>query len=89
MRKRYERIDEQGISFLFAYEPDTDLLHIFARHATTPEDVFEVWFDDTLDDFWNTARERYETSNDTHTVYWMEMNPTTVFVITCFRRSRA
>jgi hypothetical protein len=91
VRKRYERIDEQGISFLFAYDPDApDLLHIFARHATMPEDVFAVWFDLEQDDFWNEERRRFETSNATHTVYWMwsGVPGSVVRVITCFRRSR-
>jgi hypothetical protein len=91
VRKRYERILEQEVSFLFAYERDApDLLHIFARHTTTPEDVFEVWFDAANKDIRNEERRRFETSNDTHTVYWKfsDLEPEVVFVITCFRRSQ-
>lgn len=42
---QYETIKTNGITFVFKYEPGTDILHIFARHLMTPAAAIKVWFE--------------------------------------------
>ena len=72
-------------TFLFKYEEDTsNLLHIYVRHLTQPEDAIKAFFLGTTT--WNDHYQRYETVSETHTVYWFWLNEQAkkVLVITCF-----
>lgn len=84
---RYERFEdeESGLVFVFKYDVDApDLLHIYARHTTTPEEAVETFFGGETT--WNAALRRFETSTDTHGLYWFWLEPdAVVMVVFCFR----
>jgi hypothetical protein len=48
--KFYRRVDG-GITFVFKAEPGhPELLHIFARHRTEPDDAINTFFDENAQD---------------------------------------
>lgn len=76
---------DSGIRFVFKKEAGhPEMLHIYARHLTGPEEAIETFFEGQTT--WNERRERFETISDTHTLfwYWLEENRV-VMVVTCFR----
>ena len=75
----------QGVKFVFAFdEVDPSLLHIFARHLVTPEIAIKTWWEGDKE-VWNEKHRRYETSSNTHTIYWFWLKKDkVVMVITCF-----
>jgi hypothetical protein len=79
---------ESGIDFSFTTDPaDPDVLHIFARHLTTPQDAIETFFDPDAVTEWNERRRRFETRSETHVLYWdWRRKDREVRVISCFRR---
>ncbi len=84
----YKHVSAQGYRFLFATDPaDPEMLHIYARHLTTVEDALRTWFDEASVDVWNEERNRWETHNAGHMLYWNwlegEENETVV-VISCY-----
>jgi hypothetical protein len=85
---RYKRVRSQNFTFLFAYDQtDPTLLHIYARHTTTIEDVLRVWFDQRAEDVWNEQYERFESRSETHVLYWTWLDDGhTVLIISCFTR---
>jgi hypothetical protein len=87
--RRYQAVEEEGIHFLFAFDPDApDLLHIFARHTRTIDDALDTFFDPVARTAWNEQRRRFETYSDSHGLFcfWAGgQEGQTVFVITCFR----
>lgn len=85
---RYERVEADGFTFLFAYDTtDPELLHIYARHLTTIDDALDVWFDDATEDVWDEKYERFETVGQHHVLYWTWVDPQRrVLIISCFRR---
>lgn len=77
----------RGVTFFFKYEPpENDLLHIFIRHLITMEEAITVFFDSETT--FNKKHNRYESSNDTHTIYWNWINEIEkkIIVITCFKK---
>jgi hypothetical protein len=76
---------ETGIRFVFKTEPGhPDMLHIYARHLTEPVDAIEAFFDGQR--VWNQQRNRFETTTDTHTLYWYWLKEeAVVMVVSCFR----
>ena len=69
----------------YKYEEDTsNLLHIYVRHLTQPEDAIKAFFSGTTT--WNDHYQRYETVSETHTIYWfwIDEQAKKVIVITCF-----
>lgn len=82
--RKWARRRSQGHTFLFKYEEDApDLLHIYVRHLTQPEDAIKAFFSGTTT--WNERYQRYETVSETHTVYWLWLDEQAkkVLVITC------
>jgi predicted DNA binding CopG/RHH family protein len=68
-KRRYQRVPhpESGLTFVFAYDCDApELLHIFSRHATSPGDAVDAFFEGREDTTWNDEYERYETSGEHH-----------------------
>ncbi len=83
MAKR-KKISERGILFVFNYDPDDDtLLHIYARHLTTPSDALDCFFDGTT--VHNPKHDRFESRTAAHCCYWFWLEEQkVVMVITCF-----
>lgn len=75
---------ETGIRFLFKTDADDpDVLHIYARHLTTPEDAIQTFF--AAPPQWNERYRREQTYSDTHGLYWNWVRVDEVVrVITCF-----
>jgi hypothetical protein len=82
-----QRDDASGLIFVFRYDPDApELLHIFARHATVPDDAIDAFFEGADDTTWNDQRRRFETYSADYGLYWFWLEPQrVVMVITCFR----
>ena len=84
---RYEPYldQESGLRFDFKCEPtQPSLLHIFARHGTSPQDAISTFFEGETN--WNETRKRFETFTETHGLYWVwRVQDTVVLVISCFR----
>lgn len=72
--------------FMFAHQPDDPaVLHITARHQVAPPDAIETFFQGAT--IWNNERLRFETTTETHILYWAWHQPgVRVLVISCFRR---
>ena len=85
-RNRFKRIREQGITFVFKYDDEApDMLHIYARHLTEPDDALDVFFDREAEQSENTLYRRFERINSTHGLYWFWIEKqSVVMVITCF-----
>ena len=71
---------------MFKYDDDApDLLHIYARHVTEPDDALDVFFYRSATQIHNAERARFERSNETHGLYWFwREEPSVVMVISCF-----
>ena len=84
---KFERTRWRGITFVFKTDPDdASLLHIWARHLTTPDDVTDLWFDSTASEIWNPQHRRFERQNAVHCLYWfwLDQPQQVVMVISCF-----
>lgn len=71
--------------FYFKHEPELpDLLHIYVRHLTSPNDAMQTFFKGTTQ--WNHKRNRFETHTSKHTIYWIwiDIHMRKVLIITCF-----
>ena len=79
----------KGIKFYFKPD-DTDpsILHIFARHLTTPAEAIRTFF--AAKPRWNKVYQRFETRTETHGLYWFWLNEAEqkVMVVSCFRQLR-
>lgn len=77
-----------GSGLIFGFRPDKanqDILHITARHGTTPEEAIETFL--TGQTVWDEAHLRFETFSETHGLYWFWWErDRRVGVISCFRR---
>lgn len=89
-KKSMYRIKYSDYTFYFAWDrEDPEQLHITVRHLTTPDDVLNVFFaeDDSLNaqTHWNVLRQRFETRNQTHLLYWgwIEKTSKKVLIMTC------
>lgn len=83
----FQRVRRAGVTFVFKTDPDDPaLLHIWARHLTTPDDVTSVWFDTSASQSWNAQHRRFERQNTTHCLYWFWIDEPgqVVMVISCF-----
>jgi len=72
-------------TFFFKHEDDApELLHIFVRHLTSPDDAIPTFF--TGETTWNEINKRFETRTETHTVYWLwiDEKKKKVLVLSCF-----
>lgn len=89
-KDRFTRFIENGITFVFKYDQDApELLHIYARHLTEPDDALDVFFDNSATQTFNVERDRFERQNRSHGLFWFWISePTVVMVITCFRLER-
>ncbi|TAK36668.1 MAG: hypothetical protein EPO21_02020 [Chloroflexota bacterium] len=74
-----------GIRFVFKRDSlDPELLHIFVRHATHPEEAIETFF--AAEPSWDEKHRRFETYSDTHGIFWNWIEPgRVVMIITCFK----
>ena len=81
----YERIEEQGFTFLFKIHPGTDMLHTYVRHLTTPEDAFAVFFDESLPDDWDEQHQRYEMQSRTHILTFKVLDNGAIVILSCMR----
>lgn len=84
---RYQRVRENGITFVFKYDDDDpSLLHIFARHLTSIDDALDVFFDPGATELWNDVHRRYERQSTTHGLYWFWIDEAgrVAMVVTCF-----
>lgn len=73
-------------TFFFKHEPSApDLLHIYVRHLSTEAEAIAAFFTGVTT--WNQARERFETTSATHTVFWFWLDEADkkVMIITCFQ----
>lgn len=77
----------RGVRFIFRIEPGHDVLHIYARHLTTPVDAIRTFFAGHPErTVWNEQHRRFETYTDTHGLFWFWRDEgRTVMVISCFR----
>ncbi len=85
-RPVYERIRCNEFTFVFKYDEDNpEMLHIFARHSTTPDEAIQLFF--TEDAVWHEERERFENHSQTHGLYWFwrDEDKKVVMVISCFK----
>lgn len=82
---RYTNYTAEGIAFVFKYDAVApDLLHIYARHLTSPDDAISTFF--TAEAKWNAEHKRYENYSTTHAVYWYWIKQdSVVMIVTCFR----
>lgn len=84
---RYENYTDaaSGIRFVFKRDlVEPELLHIFVRHATSPEEAIETFF--AAEPIWNEQHKRFETYSETHGVLWYWIEPRrVVMIISCFR----
>ena len=89
MAKPYKQYRHRrtGLIFRFAYDDaDPELLHIYARHVTTPEDAIRTFFTGHTE--WDAAHARFETRSETHTLTWFWVVPNSVVqVLTCMREA--
>ncbi len=86
--QRYHRRRVEGHTFIFKYDDvDSSQLHIFVRHLCTPETAVDTFFDATETRYCDLYR-RFESSTDSHAVYWFwrDEDSKVVMIITCFRR---
>lgn len=84
--KKYKVQYYKDYTFIFKFEEGhTDILHIWARHTTEPKDAIKAFFEG--ESIWNDEYERFETSTQTHTVFWfwIDEEAKKVMIITCFR----
>jgi hypothetical protein len=74
-----------GYAFIFKFDSIApEMLHIWARHLKTSDDAIRVFFNGAPD-IWNQEFERFETSTETETLYWVwKQKDETVYVISCF-----
>jgi hypothetical protein len=82
---RFKHYQAKGIKFVFKYDSVApDLLHIYARHLTTPQVAVETFFSGQAT--WNEGAKRFETYSTTHGLlwFWLKENEK-VMVISCFR----
>jgi len=84
--KKFDKYRTNGIQFFFKYdEMAPDLLHIYARHLTTPQEAIETYFDANKTT-WNDQFKRFETFSDTHGIYWFWLEKDSkILIISCFR----
>lgn len=72
---------------IFGFWPDRSnpgILHITARHQTTPADAISTFF--TGQTIWDEEHKRFATFSATHGLYWFWWEKDhRVGVITCFR----
>jgi len=86
-RPEYEHVKCDKYIFVFKYdEKQRDMLHIQARHMTTPNDAVNLFF--SYKSVWDEEKERFASYSDTHGLYWCWCNEPkkVVMVISCFRR---
>ena len=72
-RPEYEHVKCNGLIFVFKYDyKKPDMLHIYSRHMTTPDDALNLYFNQ--DAVWNEERKRYANFSKTHGLYWFWCN---------------
>lgn len=74
-----------GHIFVFKHDDDApELLHIYARHLTMPDDAITTFF--TGKTIWNRINKRYETKTKSCSVYWLWLDEENkrVLIISCF-----
>ncbi len=65
---RFKHYRARGIKFVFKYDDvDPDLLHIYARHLTTPTVAVTTFFSGLT--VWNDKLQRFETITKSHCLY--------------------
>jgi len=85
---RYRHVHAKGFNFVFAYDEDEpELLRIFARHGTTVDDAFRIWFNPSLEEVWDNTHQRFEVQSETHILLWKWLTQgERVLIITCMTR---
>lgn len=85
MPPRFKHYKNKGIKFVFKYDSVApDLLHIYARHLTTPQDAVATFF--AASAVWNEDNKRFESYSETHGLHWFWLKENSdVMVISCFR----
>lgn len=81
----YKQYSCEGYTFVFKYDDASpELLQIYARHLTSPEDAIEVWFEANVE-VWNARYRRFESSKGSRTLYWYWIKEdSVVMVVSCF-----
>lgn len=76
---------QSGIVFVFKMDEDApEMLHIYARHLTAPEEAIDTYF--RGETVWNAERRRFETSTETFCLFWFWLEQdAVVMVVSCFR----
>jgi hypothetical protein len=84
-RRKFDKYFSKGIEFYFKYDDVApELLHIYARHLTTPSEAIETYFHGKTT--WNERYKRFETVSATHGLFWLWLDENSkVLVISCFR----
>ena len=83
----YRQFRASGVTFVLKYdEADPTILHIFARHLTSPADAMRVFF--AARPTWNETHQRFESMTDTHGLYWYWIDEAkrVAMVVSCFAR---
>ncbi len=86
-RSDFERIKCNDLIFVFKYDDKKpDMLHIYSRHLTTPDDAIYLYFNQ--DPVWDEERKRFGNFSETHGLYWFWRNKEkrVIMVISCFKR---
>jgi len=84
-RPVYERIQCNEFAFVFKYDAGKpEMLHIDARHSTTPDDAIQLFY--SQDAIWHEKRNRFENHSQTHGLYWFWRDEIkkVIMVISCF-----
>ncbi len=79
-------VKEKKISFFFKYDKsDPTQIHIYVRHLTSIDDALDAFFDGIK--VWNEENKRYESTNDSHCLYWfwLDEKKKKVMIISCFK----
>lgn len=85
----YHQFRAKGVRFVFKYdETDPTILHIFARHLTSPADAMRVFF--AASPVWNEVHQRFESVTETYGLYWYWLDEAerVVMVVSCFERKK-
>ncbi|MBX9693754.1 MAG: hypothetical protein K2Z81_15300 [Cyanobacteria bacterium] len=77
----YQAFKRKGITFLFAWDDvDPSILHIYARHMTTPLEALEVFFNAT-EKRYNKTQRRNEFKLREYELHWFWYNQEEKIVI--------
>ena len=82
---RYKNVKARGVTLVLKYEEDfPDLLHVWARHRKTEEDVLYIFFSGKTER--NDEQDCWETKVGAEVLWWFWIDEANkvAMIITCF-----